>query len=204
MSQLLNPEEINKLNKSLHYCKVEELQNICRILHIPCKGKKPHLIATIITFIQSGTILIKKKIPAASCKQPGTNYPLSPETRMVYGVFKNDLATRMFFKKLIGNHFYYTVFGLDWIKQQWMAGTPPTYTEFAVFWQQEYLSRQGKAQELKPEWAYLNFAREFKQKYPTASKTILLNAWDDIRLQHKNDVLSLLNKYLKHLSFSLF
>jgi hypothetical protein len=197
MSSPLTLQEMNELNESLHYCKVQELKDICCTLHIPDKGKKPHLIATITSFIKSGTILTEKKIPAASCKQPGINYPLLPETRMVYGAFKNDLATRIFFKKLIGNHFYYTVFGLDWIKQQWMAGEPPTYAEFAAFWQREYLSRQGKVQDLKPEWAYLNFAREFKEKYPTASKTILLSAWEDIRLQHKKHALSLINKFLE-------
>jgi hypothetical protein len=190
----LTEQEIIELNASLHYCKVGELQDICHQLHIPAKGKKPHLIASITEFVRFGTVPAEEKIPAASCKKAGMNYPLAPETRMVYGAFKNDLATRLFLKTLVGSHFYYTVFGLDWIKKQWRMGTPPTYAEFARFWQEEFVRRQGKQQELKPEWAYLNFARMFQEQYPTASKSSLLAAWEKVRLQHKENALLLLRR----------
>jgi hypothetical protein len=155
------------------------------------------LIVSIVQFIQYGTVPSKKVIPASSCKQADQEYRLHPEALMVYGAFKNDLITRIFLKKLIGNHFHYTVFGLDWIKARWFEGKPPTYAEFAHFWQDEYTRRQGKSQDLKPEWAYLNFAREFKKNYPDASKNTLLDAWESIRKKHTDRVLSLLRKSIK-------
>ena len=196
MPSQLTPQEINKLNESLHYCKIEELKDICSTLRIPNKGKKSQLITTIMAFITSETILTEKKIPTISCKQTGKKYPLHPKTLIVYGAYKNDLATRTFFKKLIGNHFHFTAFGQDWIKQQWVKGAPPTYAEFATFWQREYLLRKNTPKKPKPEWAYLNFVQKFKQKHPIASKNVLLASWEDTRLRHKKQALTLINKSL--------
>src|SRR5271170_1376815 len=98
MSQKLTSQEINELDTSLHYCKVDELKTICDQLNILPKGQKAHLIASIMHFIKSGKQLSQKTIPTSSRKQLGKNYPLAPDTHITYGDFKNDLATRMFLK----------------------------------------------------------------------------------------------------------
>ena len=195
MPHELTAQEIDNLTTSLHYCKVQELVEICEQLHLKPQGKKAHLIASITHFIKTGKQLSQEKIPSSSRKQSNQHYPLAPDTLIVYGSFKNDLATRIFLKKLIGNHFHYTAFGIDWIKQRWLDGNPPTYAEFAHFWQQEYVKRQGKQLLEKPEWAYLNFLKNFKEKNPSAPRDKALAAWEESRLQHKNNALALIRKW---------
>ena len=48
----------------------------------------------------------------------GKKYPLQPKTKILIGAYKNDLATRLFFKELIGDHFHFTTFGIDWINER--------------------------------------------------------------------------------------
>lgn len=193
--RMLSMQEVKQLDKSLYYCKIGELKNICERLHISKSGKKQQLITNIIHFVTHGSeAKINIKIPSSSSKKPHTKYPLSPNTLIVFGSYKNDLATRIFLKKLIGNHFHFTVFGHDWIKERWHTENPPTYAEFAEFWQHEYMQRKNKQQPLKTEWAYLNFIRNFIDQYPKASKNEILAAWEKIRLEHKENAFHIIFK----------
>jgi len=191
----LSAIEIDKLTTSLHYCTVEELKEIGNQLNITLSGKKANLIAGIVNFITTGKQLLQEKIPAVSCKRPGKQYPLTPDTFIVYGAFKNNLATRIFLKKLIGDHFHFTAFGQDWIRQRWINSNPPTYAEFADFWQSEYAKRKGKQLLQKPEWAYLNFLKKYKDKNPHLPRELVIAAWQGYRLRHKKNALALIKKY---------
>ena len=116
--------EILTLHEALYYLKVKELGMLCEKLNIPAIGTKIALIQSIIIFLQTGNIQVTPSFPAISKAQKGLSYLLAPNTLILKGFYKNDLATRIFFKSLIGNHFHYTAFGIDWIKERWYKGIP--------------------------------------------------------------------------------
>ena len=68
---------------------------------------------------------------------------------MLKGGYKNDLKTRIFFKSIIGDYFHFTAFGIDWLKEQWMKGEPPTYKKFADMWTKEYAYREANGSSQK-------------------------------------------------------
>lgn len=189
---ILNFNEQQELFAALLYCNISELKNICIHFELPTQGEKIKLIENIQLYVTTGKIAIHKEIPASSKTQPKTIYPLAPNTLMLKGSFKNDLKTRIFLKNLIGNHFHYTAYGIDWIKHLWMQGTPPTYAQFAMFWQSEHEARQKNKAIMKPEWAYLNFLDHYKKIYPTALKSEAITAWNferEIQVKKVNNIL---------------
>ena len=101
------------------------------------------------------------------------------------GSYKNDLKTRLFFKSIIGDHFHFTAFGIDWINARWFAGNPPTYQEFADMWITESEKRVLEGSVPKKEWAYINFTQKFIAQVPNASRQQLLYAWETERGHNK-------------------
>lgn len=192
MKQLTEIEK-STLYKALFYLSVSELKSLCTKLAIQPHGEKIDLIENIQQFITTGKPTTAPIMPSSSKAQSKKNYPLAPETLILYGNFKNDLKTRIFLKSLIGNHFHYTAFGIDWIKTHWLAGTPPTYQQFANYWQQEFSHRQIEKPAMKPEWAYLNFVDQYKKDLPYASKTETIYAWKIYREKQVNLVKKILN-----------
>ncbi len=190
----LTKTQKEELFTALFYLKVPELKAICEYFDLPTKGEKIVLIENIKYYLLTGKKPEVKQIPAISRAKPHTLYPLAPNTRILYGSFKNDLKTRIFLKSLIGQHFHYTAYGLDWIKNKWFNGEPPTYKKFADYWQQEYTARLTRKGKLKQEWAYLNFLDRYKKEYPDASKSDAINAWEKFRQQQVDTVKALLNQ----------
>lgn len=127
--------EINNLRISLNFLHVAELKNICNKLELAEKGKKEELILRIIKFIETGEKLTNIPFPKISCARKIEKHELTENSLMLKGAYKNDLKTRLFFKKLIGEYFHFTAFGIDWLNERWMNGNPPTYKEFANMWQ---------------------------------------------------------------------
>lgn len=189
----LTLEQYKELFTNLLYCNMRELKMICVHFEIPNQGDKIQLIEHIITYLKTGKIPQVQPIPAISKAKPKQTYPLHPQTYILKGSFKNDLKTRLFLKTLIGNHFHYTAYGIDWIKDMWIKGTPPTYEQFAIYWQQEYKNRQKEKAPLKQEWAYLNFLDRYKNIYPQASKQQAIIAWKLEREKHVKKVEGILN-----------
>ncbi len=180
----LSSLELENLSNLLLYLKVNELRELCELVGVPSQAKKIVLVENILLYMQTGKVPEIKKIPLISKAQPRASYPLARQTLMMYGSFKNDLKTRLFLKSLIGNHFHYTAFGLDWIEKRWLQGKPPTYAEFAHYWQSEYEARQLNKGALKPEWAYLNFLDNYKKVHPAATKNEAIAAWGRLRSQN--------------------
>lgn len=174
---LLNIDQQKELFPALLYLNIRELKNMCLHFGLPTQSEKIKLIEIIKIYLTTGKITKQEEIPAISKAKPRTLYPLAPETMILKGSFKNDLKTRIFLKTLIGNHFHYTAYGIDWIKEMWMQGTPPTYAQFAIYWQSEYQARQITKAPMKAEWAYLNFLDSYQKNHPTASKSQAIAAW---------------------------
>jgi len=197
---LLNESDCKKLNKALNFMKMEELRTVLRKMELPDKGKKVALIERIMHFIKTGETKKVLTFPAASKAQKGIVYPLHPDTLMMRGAYKNDLKARMFLKKLIGNHFHYTAFGIDWLTQRWLDSNPPTYQEFADFWQEETARRKKQKVGPKQEWAYLNFIKAFLTRYPNAERDDVMQAWEQVR----NDNVKIARDVLKKISYKSY
>lgn len=176
--------QLAQLSNALLYMNMKELRQACEQLGIPSSGKKGEIITRIVTFIKTGTVTKTPPIPTKSRAVKNVSYPLEPNTRILLGAYKNDLKTRQFFKSLIGNHFHFTAFGIDWINERWMAGNPPTYAEYATFWQQEYERRKEQKANPKKEWALINFMQRFCEQNPRASHREMLQEWKRVRLEH--------------------
>lgn len=190
-------QDINNLKSSLLFLHMQELRDICLQLKISDKGTKGILIERIVHFLKTGKEIKQLPVPLISCAQKKKEYPLEPKTLILKGSYKNDLQTRLFFKKLIGEHFHFTAFGIDWINDRWMQSNPPTYQEYADMWQKEYARRKEEGSTPKEEWAYINFIQKYVVIHPQASRQEGLDAWEKERMKHKKRVSELLRKRSK-------
>lgn len=183
----------SELFEALYFLKMGELKALCLKLGLPYTAKKAQDINGIKHFVNTGNILEIPQIPAVSKAVKGTVYPLAAETKMLMGSYKNDAVTRAFFKKLVGNHFHFTAFGIDWLNERWQAGKPPTYQEFATMWQKEVDKRKAQKPEPKQEWALITYVQKYMEKHPNASKTEVNKAWHKKRLE----MVALVKEYFK-------
>ena len=177
----LNETELTELKEALHFMNMEELKKVCQILKLSFQGQKIDKIDRILAFLKTGTVSKPSPLPPISQAQKNVTYPLVPETLILSGSYKNDPITRGFMKGLVGDHFHFIAFGQEWIKQRWRQGKPPTYSEFAIFWQGEYVARQNKKASPKKEWAYLNFVQKYCQEHQTFTRQQLIESWEKHR-----------------------
>jgi len=187
----LNKSDLKILNDALHFMNMKELKLTSADLRLAQTGMKALMIARIMHFIKTGEVLVEQEIPAISRAKKGQVILLKPESLILDGSYKNDLATRLFFKRLIGTHFHFAVVGHDWIKARWLEGNPPTYQEFANFWQ------EAKAQNKvcpKQEWAYLSFIQRFVAQNPNASRAQITHGWNVERERNVKQAHMLLKK----------
>ena len=189
-------KEKENIYDDFYYLNMRELRGFCKKAALDFQGTKSELIAKLIYFIKTGKKMPNASIPAVSKAQHGKEYPLSPEALMVYGSYKNDACTRAFFKQLIGRHFHFTAFGIDWLKMRWLESSPPSYREFATMWSSEYEKRRNEKKQPKKEWAYLSFVQTFLVHNPQASKKEILERWHDVRAQKAKRVMDFFDTLL--------
>lgn len=189
----LSKDELLAFKRALTFFYVSELRELALKLALSEKGNKMALIVRILHFLESGEKLATPKLPESSRAKRGESYPLHPDTLMVKGAYKNDLKTRLFFKELIGDHFHFTAFGIDWLNDRWIEGKAPTYQEFAKMWQEEYERRKKMPAAPKEEWAYINFVQNYLKALPHASQSGVNSAWEEERQRQKAYVASRLD-----------
>lgn len=182
---MLTDQEFSILKKSLTFLHVDELKSLAMKLSLVDKGNKMAIIMRILHFLHTGEKLTIPKLPKKSCAKRGQVNPLNATALMLKGAYKNDLKTRLFFKKLVGDHFHFTAYGIDWLNDRWMEGNPPTYQEFAKMWQAEYEKRKNRQIAPKEEWAYINFVQNFLQSSLDGSRESVYHAWECERQKHK-------------------
>ncbi len=185
---LFTQDQVKNLANSINFLHVRELKTLCDSLSIPNSGKKLNLINRILHFVKTGLIINERQIPKICYAKNDPILKLTPKTLILKGQYKNDLKTRIFFKNLIGEHFHFTAFGIDWINKRWLDGNPPTYSEFAVMWQQEYQKRKILGSKPKEEWAYIDFVQKLIQKKPSITRIEIIKEWQDERKKHKQIV----------------
>ena len=180
---LLPDTEVTLLDEAIQYQITDEVKRCCEYLGLPVSGTKGDMIARMMLFIKAGKVLEKPKLPEVSKAKRGESYPFAPDTLILKGSYKCSHDTRAFLKQLVGPHFHFTYYGQNWIRERWQQGSPPTYLEFAVFWEEERIARKSKDATPNREWAYLHFAKAFKQNNPNASQKYLANSWHMVRTQ---------------------
>lgn len=188
----LTKKKKDVLFEALYYMNMQEIKDLCKIYDLPCQDKKGIIIDRIKHFMQTGEVLPKKKVPPISFAKKDVTYPLKPNTLILKGAYRNNLKTRKFFQTLIGELFHFTAFGQDWILDRWQRGKPPTYIEFAKYWQQQYVHRKKSVAKPKQEWAYLSFMQRFQKNQPLASKVQATVAWEKTRAEKVAKVRSIL------------
>lgn len=194
---MLELEKLQQLRQSLYFLHVLELRGVAANLMINVSGVKSVLIETIYTFLATGEKAEPKKIPKRSCVSANftkNQIAISKDMLILKGAYKNDNKTRLFFKSLIGSHFHFTAAGIDWINSRWFDGNPPTYQEFADYWQKAYELCKLKKPEPKKEWALLTFVKQFMKQHPKANKIAIFKAWHEERLKHVELVYKLLQQ----------
>jgi hypothetical protein len=184
------------LKDRLNFLHVSELKELTQKLGLADKGTKGELIHRIDHFASTGDKLQPQKFPPASYAKRGVVSQLTPEALILKGLYKNDLKTRLFFKKLIGEHFYFTAFGIDWINERWMTGSPPAYREFADMWRLEHQRRKEVRATPKAEWAYINFVQSYLHANPNSGREEINRAWESERAVHVNAVREFFASYL--------
>lgn len=192
-----NPKSLTKtqltaLHNALYYMKMAQLKKVCLLLTLPHNGKKIALITRIITFVQSGEITKCATIPKQSKASNYPIQPLAPTALMLAGSYKNDAKTRAFFKELVGPHFHFTAFGIDWLNERWLNGEPSTYQEFANYWIAETKRRADIKAQPKTEWKYINFLQQMQQTQPELTKTELLKRWKKLQAEQASTALEIL------------
>ncbi len=191
---LLTGQEFTVLKNSLLFLHVSELKDLATNLSLLDKGNKMALIMRILHFLETGKTLTVPKFPENSCAKRRKIYPIHSSALMLKGAYKNDYKTRLFFKQLLGDHFYFTAFGIDWLNERWMEGNPPTYQEFAEMWQEEYEKRKNTPAAPKEEWAYINFVQKFLQNSSEVSRESVNHAWECERQKHKANIFAWLKE----------
>ncbi len=123
---MANPTEKGGLLKtSLLYLHVKELQDFCKKLQCTSDGKKIDLVFRLIALYGTGKKTTLKDYPPQSIRSKRHPPALSMTSLILKGTDKNDLKTRLFFKEHIGSYFHFTAFGIDWIQERWLEGSPP-------------------------------------------------------------------------------
>lgn len=189
---LLPKDTQETLSDALHYMKMAQLKNACKLLALPDAGKKMELIERIMKFVQTGAIQEVPKIPSISHAKKDAVQDFSPTAKMLYGLYKNDAATREFFKKLIGSQFHFTAFGIDWLNERWLAGNPPTYQEFADYWIAQTNWRKKNKPQPKDEWAFIKFMQRMNEEKPDASQGELMKAWKQLQAENTHNAEAIL------------
>lgn len=194
MLEKLLTKDKKELFDSLNYMKMEELKVFCDKQFIPTDGKKGVIIRRIKHYLITGKIVKTAPLPEKSKAKKTDVRLLKPTALILSGLYKNDDETRAFMKKLVGKHFHFTSYGQDWIKLKWEEGLPPTYAQFAKFWQDEFLRRKSPEYKACPkdEWAYLNFLQRYLKLHPNASRNEMASQWNKIRNVKANNAIKIL------------
>ena len=191
---------LKNLEDKLHYLYVIELKKIAEELVLSQEGKKAQLIRRIMTYISTGEKLLLDKYPKQSLGKKSELGAISADSLMLKGAYKNDRKTREFFKKMIGQHFHFTVFGLDWLEERWRNGNPPTYNQFIEMWREKYELHQKFPIPPKAEWKYIIFVQNYISMNKNFTKMEINDAWNSERNKALQETKEFLKKFKSDLS----
>jgi hypothetical protein len=194
MRAALSQTDLKNLESAIYFLKVTELKQICEKFNQCHKGSKQDLINTLLAFARGDdNYSPNKQISAAEQALRDNANSYDPGVYLVPGVYTNNKASRAILLELIGRHFTFTSYGMDWIKAQWHEGNCPSYLEFADYWQTEYQKRKNRDDfASKQTLKRVNFFREMKGE--NLSKQELEKAWAVERAKQATTAFSLFSK----------
>ena len=132
------------LDEAIYFLKVPELRALSERAGLPVAGNKQALIDGLLS-LANGNPRARTSAPTelspTEARHLRSSYPA--DTHLVPGHYANNRVHRERFEALIGPHFSYTIYGMDWIRAQWAGGTCPTYAAFAAYWQAEFERRRA-------------------------------------------------------------
>lgn len=181
------------LATAIYYCKRAELIALCQYHHLSVTGTKQVLINRLLTDCGI-TDTAPKPVPPdiSAIAETGPAHALSPVAYILPNHYTNGRKTRERFQQLIGKHFRFTSYGMDWIRACWAAGRYPRYEEFAAYWQGEYERRQaGGNFTSAPTNARVRFFRD--PAHRGMSTNALNEAWKQKQASASKQVFSLLD-----------
>ena len=183
-----------KILEGIYYFKIDELKLLCGELEISVVGKKQDLINHILSSLnlQDDSINngkdLKTKLPKRHPKNANS------ETHIIPGEYTNGKKSRQIFKNLIGEHFSFTIYGMDWIKECWDNHIYPSYKDFAEYWSTEYQRRKAGGSFSGPK---TNRRVLFFRENKGLTKDQLEKAWKKERELNVVSVRSIISKSLK-------
>jgi SAP domain-containing new25/Domain of unknown function (DUF6434) len=175
--------------KTCYFMK-KELINLCRQLNLSTDGSKSELNHRIELFIldkneKKNLITIPKQTPPK----------LTLETKLKEG-YKCDEKTRNFFKKHIGEHFHFTYFLNEYIKQH----PNKTYGDAIKFWkyQNEHKDQFTQKYTETGKFEYNNFVKKYYEAHPHVTLEEIIHQWNKHKEKRnkkcKHVITKLLNK----------
>ncbi|NQZ01905.1 MAG: hypothetical protein HRT45_14675 [Bdellovibrionales bacterium] len=181
-----------ELRESIYYLNVSELRSILNFLELPTPGNKRTLIGRILLHFNLAPDS-DEDVPKKFEKYQGE---LSPDIYILPGFYSNGSLARARFKKIIGPHFSFTSYGMNWIRRKWLAKDYPTFDEFAEYWVSEFERRRsGGGYDSAKTNARVRFFR--KHKGSNFSAHMLEKMWQAERDTHKTRVQTILFDKLK-------
>ncbi|GAA0778579.1 hypothetical protein E1180_19815 [Roseibium denhamense] len=173
--------DLETLEKAIYFLKVPELKELLAEAGFPPLGSKQEMVTALLAAVRGDLkagATAKMSEAEKALRKSASNY--DAKTQIVPGVFTNNQAHRMILRGLIGSHFAYTTYGMDWIKAKWHEGICPSFEDFAAYWQGEYERRQNAGEfESKKTLQRVRFFRAMKDKGLT--KAELEGAWAEER-----------------------
>ncbi len=177
---------------SIYYLKVEELGQICAALTVSPRGAKGTLAKRILNAV--GVADEDGRAISTGRETRFSRYTgeLDPETHILPGHYTNGPKMRAKLRTMIGDHFSFTNYGMEWIRERWLEESYPSFTEFASFWQGEYNRRRagGEFESLVTN-ARVRFFRAMEGQ--GLSRDDLERAWQNERRSHVETVSQILS-----------
>lgn len=172
--------------QDFYWLKVE-LGNFCKEIGISGSGGKIEITNRISEYLKTGKVT--KIEPKKSIKLPKPTHPITKET--IIGIeYRSYKEKKDFFQSVIGKQFHFTVYLLDFFKQN--AGKK-TYSDFINEWykEQELKKDPNFVKKIAPQFEYNTYIREFLNNNPDKSKSDAIKYWK-IKKVKRGD-----NKYSK-------
>ena len=179
--------------KECYFMKTE-LVNLSKKLELPTNGSKMELQNGIIYYIknkkQNKNIKIKKIKEQIPKKVP---INLTPDTKLSEGYICN-LITRNFFKKHIGDHFHFTYFLNEYVKNN----PNKTYQDAINYWNYQYNNPElfKKKYEKTGKFEYNNFMKKYYEDHENASLDNVIKGWNEHKEKRNKKCKKTLQKLL--------
>lgn len=166
-----------------YYWTMNELRIFCHGQRISASGVKAELLDRIKFYLETGEVREIKKKRKVECYDSNTK--IDRNTAVVN--YKNDPGTRAFFETEIGPHFTFKVFLQDHIKELKRRGEKFTYGNLADWFIKETIRRKDPhfQTEIKPQFEFNQFCRDFRKANPCGTKKAMLAAWEETKKQKR-------------------